>query len=351
MMDSVCFDITQEERKSGTLTPDKLARVRSSFETDGYAAVGGLISPETCELLLQSVLEDVALVRSRPEPTPHERHTAVGHLQLGARRYAPFVKSELVANSVIEGIVTELLGAGAWLGFYSGNVNCPGSGYQPLHFDRPFSWKSEEAAAAAGQSWPPPTTTVSCSLALSDITAASGATEIYPGTHRETAVTEWQRGERPEKHPQLVEQWGPPGVMTIPAGGVCFRDPRMWHRGVPNHSDVARPMLALTYHSRLAKHWRGLLVPNMTGEDLRRCEENPSLRVLDSGELGDGRLVFDESARSAFELAVNNHGVDRNVRFLKEPYSVNHFVDAHVIGGARVDKGGQQTPYPDNDIK
>ena len=35
---------------------------------------------------------------------------------------------------------------------------------------------------------------------------------------------------------------------------------------------------------------------------------------MDDGSLGDGRLVFDDSARTAFETAVNQHGVDRNVR-------------------------------------
>ncbi|MBV7335051.1 phytanoyl-CoA dioxygenase family protein [Chloroflexi bacterium TSY] len=125
--------------------------MHDSFETNGYAVVSGLISPETCELLLQSVLEDVALIRSRPDPTLHEQRTGIGHLQLGLRRYAPFVKSELVANPLIESVVAELLGAGAWLGFYSGNVNCPGSGSQPLHYDRPYAWKSEAEATAAGQ--------------------------------------------------------------------------------------------------------------------------------------------------------------------------------------------------------
>ena len=345
-MDSRYFDITEDEREFGALSPEKLKKIRHSFETTGYAVVSGLIPPETCALLLQSVLEDVAQVRSRPGLTRHEKRTGVGHLQLGLRRYAPFVKGELVANPLIESVVAALLGAGAWLGFYNGNVNCPGSGYQPLHLDRPFAWKSEAEATAAGQPWPPPTITVSCSVALFDITESGGATEIYPGTQHETAVTKWQPGERPENYPELLEKWGPPGAMTIPAGGVCFRDPRMWHRGVANPSETTRPMIGLTYHSGLAKHWKGLLVPNMTDDDLRRCEENPALRVMDDGELGDGRLVFAESSRSAFESTENKHGVHRNVRFAE---TVNHFVDAHGLGGARVATDGQITPYPDSE--
>ena len=346
-MDETRFDITKSEREAGALTPEKLAKIRKSFETIGYAVVGGLISPDTCKLLHQSVLEDVDLIRTRPDLTGHEQRTGVGHLQLGLRRYAPYVKSELVANPLIECIVAGLLGKGAWLGFYSGNVNTPGSGNQPLHFDRPFAWKTEAEATAAGQPWPPPTITVSCSVALADITEDGGATEIYPGTQHETAVTNWERGDRPEYHPDLVAQWGPPARMTIPAGGICFRDPRMWHRGVSNPMDVPRPMIALTYHSGLAKHWRGLLVPDMSDADKARCEADSTLRVMDDGELGDGRLAFAESTREAFEATPNLHGVSRNARFIAAPYTVNHFVDAHLLGGARVAKDGPISPYPE----
>lgn len=347
-MDSMHFDITPEERKANSLTLDKLKKIRHSFETNGYAVVSGIVSPENCELLLQSVLEDVATIRSRPGLTPHEQRTGEGQLQLGLRRYAPFVTPELVANPLIESIVATLLGAGAWLGFYNGNVNCPGSTAQPLHFDRPYAWKTEAEATAAGQPWPPPTTTVSCSVALFDITEAN-ATEIYVGSHRETAVAEWPRGDRPEYHPDMLEKWAPSSSMTIPAGGICFRDPRMWHRGVANSSDRIRPMIGLTYHSGIAKHWKGLLVSDMSAADRQRIEADPSLRMMDDGELGDGRLVFDESAKEAFDSAENLHGIYRNARFIQAPHTVNHFVDAHGPGGARIVNVGEITPYPEGD--
>lgn len=346
-MDAARFDVTHDEREAGGLTAEKLREIKHSFETIGFAVVGGLISAETCELLAQTIVEDVAAIRTRDERTQHEQRTGHGHLQLGLRRYAPFVRSELVANPLIESIIATLLGEGAWLGFYNGNVNTPGSGFQPLHLDRPFSWKSEEAAAAAGQPWPPPTTTISCSVGLIEITEENGATEIYPGTQRETAVLQWQPGERPENYPDLMEKWGPPSRMTIPHGGICFRDPRMWHRGVSNQSKTIRPMIGLTYHSPLAKHWKGLLVPELSEEDKRRRAENPGLRMMDDGSLGDARLAFDASARDAFESTENKHGVYRNVRFVEAPYTVNHFVDAHLLGGARVVKEGEITPYPE----
>ena len=277
------YELTAPERASGVIETGKLASIVADIEARGFAVVAGLVSPATTALLMDSMLEDVEWVRAMNTATRHEQATGRGHLQLGLRRYAPYVRDDLVANPLIENVVAAVLGEGAWLGFYNGNVNLPGSVHQPLHFDRPFSWRSEAAARRDGQRWPPPTTTLSCSVALSEITEANGATEIYPGTHQETAVTQWSLGERLSEHPALVERWGPPSRMPIPAGGICFRDPRMWHRGVPNSSDEVRPMIALTYHGARCLSWRGRLVKKLPDDDRRRCQADASLKLLDEG--------------------------------------------------------------------
>ena len=176
-------------------------------------------------------------------------------------------------------------------------------------------------------------------------TAASDSTEVLPGTHHETAVTKWPAGERPQNHPHLLEKWGPAVAMEIPMGGICLRDPRMWHRGVPNLSELVRPMMALTYHSGRAKHWRGLVRRDLTEEMRLQCETDASLRQMDDDSLGDGRLVFQSTARRAFEAPQGD--VERNVRFVEEPTVVNHFLDAHMLGGARVQQGGEPAPWLD----
>ena len=336
------FVATDDELASGALELETLDAIRASISEQGYAVVANLISDETCELLMGSVLEDAAIVRAQAKKTAHEDRTGKGHLQLGLRRYAPYVTADLVANPLIEHVVSAVLGKGAWLGFYNGNVNLPGSEHQPLHYDRPYSWASKAAAEADGQPWPPPTTTLSCSVGLTEITEENGATEIYPRSHLETAVADWPLGTRPGKYPELLEKWGPPGRMAIPRGGVCFRDPRMWHRGVPNPSDEVRPMIAITYHAGRCLSWRGRLLHDISQEQLERCTQDPSLKVLDDGTIDDGRLVFDADVRAVFDGAPNLHGVNRNVRFIEAPLKVNHFIDAHLIGGARVIEGEVQ---------
>lgn len=337
--------LAAEEILTKTLSRKTLAAIETRLHTEGFAVVADVISPETCELLATSVLEDTAVVRAQGGRTAHEKRTGYGHLQLGLRRYAPYVRADLIANPIIECVVAQILGEGAWLGFYNGNINCPGSGYQPVHFDRPFSWRTPDAASEDGLAWPPPTTTLSCSVALTDITLDNGPTEIYPGTHTETAVLDFAPGERVENYPELLDKWGPPQSMTIPKGGVCFRDPRMWHRGVPNTSEIPRPMIAVTYHAARCKHWRGLLIRDLPAEQLTALAENPALRVMDDDELGDGRLVFDGSAARDFAELPNPFGIHRHLRFVDSESRVDHFRDAHLPGGARVCPATKDEPH------
>lgn len=327
------YSVSADEAAAGHLSAQKLDQITREIRETGFAVVAGLVSEASRELLADSIIEDAKKIKADEALTMHEQRTGKGHLQLGLRRAAPYVRADLLANPLIESVVAAILGPDAWLGFYNGNVNLPGSVHQPLHFDRPFSWKTQEQALAAGESWPPRATTLSCSVALEDITIAKGATEIYPGTHTETEVASWPMGERPETHPELVARWGPPARMEIPAGGVCFRDPRMWHRGMPNGSEHIRPMIALTYHAAIGRHWRGIVLHDMSEADIARCKQDPTLRVMDDGSLGDGRLVFEESAREIFEDNPSMHGINRNVRFVT---AVDHTVDAHLLGGAKV---------------
>eukprot|EP01052_Picozoa_sp_SAG31_P001381 SAG31_NODE_47_length_30979_cov_41.708841_15_plen_210_part_00 len=70
-----------------------------------------------------------------------------------------------------------------------------------------------------------------------------------------------------------------PAQLDIPKGAVCLRDLRCWHAAAPNHTDLPRHMLYLSYNS------------------------DPSRDPFaNSSQLGDGAvpLQFSESSRAAF---------------------------------------------------
>jgi hypothetical protein len=171
-----------------------------------------------------------------------------GHLQLGLPRTGEWMEPELVRNSFVEQVAVVLLGRCA-LSFCSGNTNVPGSSTQPMHADADWPAKSEAEAAANGLQWPPTPTSLIVNYGVDDITAANGSTQIWPRSHTDVRAPGNTRGGT------LEDSWPnavanpvlPPIPNDIPFGAVSFRDPRLWHRGVPNTSQFPRHMIALVY--------------------------------------------------------------------------------------------------------
>ena len=96
----------------------------------------------------------------------------------------------------------------------------PGETAQDLHFDDPF------------YKLPRPRSPVSISSiwAIDEFTAANGATEVVPGSHRWGEV-------RPAADVELVP-------IEMPAGSVMVFSGTLWHRGGTNTTD--RPRLAIS---------------------------------------------------------------------------------------------------------
>ena len=101
------------------------------------------------------------------------------------------------------------------------NFNLPGSVTQHYHTDLPFT---REFLIA--------------NVTVVDTTVHNGATDVIPGTHRKFYPF-WRFAlDRPWRDRVRVESR---------AGDVVVRTSNLWHRGMPNHSDRARPMLAFTW--------------------------------------------------------------------------------------------------------
>jgi hypothetical protein len=89
----------------------------------------------------------------------------------------------------------------------------------------------------------------------------NGSTELWPGTHTDTAVS--VRGDI--KVPaEAVERWraaAPPFQPTVRRGGVLIRDIRLWHAGMPNRTDRPRPMIAMIHNAGWLKLGKPMRFP------------------------------------------------------------------------------------------
>jgi len=81
-----------------------------------------------------------------------------------------------------------------------------------------------------------------------NVDATNGSTEIWLGTHRDTTVAV-QDGDSKVPLDALERRRlvSAPIQPTIRLGSAIIRDMRLWHAGMPNHTNSPRPMLALIH--------------------------------------------------------------------------------------------------------
>ena len=125
---------------------------------------------------------------------------------------------------------------------YGCNTAFPGSGIQNVHRDCGHLFPELDQAL--------PPMLVVVNILLDDFTAANGATEIWPGSHRLIDA------DQAEINTLKISpsRWSdyPRVQVTAPAGSIVIRDMRTWHRGMANTTDTLRTMLSLVYYRQYA---------------------------------------------------------------------------------------------------
>ena len=164
---------------------------------------------------------------------------AFGKNQIGmhlAPLVPPFSDEQVVAHPLAVAVMEEALGAEFACSFYHSNTAYPGSETQPVHRDHGPLFGPVEMSV------PTPATHLVLNVPLCDFSEENGSTEVWPGTHLIVDRTPEDRGDLETRARAL------PSIRTnVRSGSLILRDLRVWHRGMPNRADYARPMLAIVY--------------------------------------------------------------------------------------------------------
>lgn len=176
-----------------------------------------------------------------------------------------FADPDLVGNPMVVDLLERLLGPELACSYFASDTPMPGSEYQPVHRD------GKDLFPGVPVTVPP--YMYELNVPLVDFREDNGPIEVWPRTHllSDFPLLEQPRDELRAGNGQLtvttvsgrpvsvlasafrdtdVQRFaaglaGQPVLM--PAGSFLVRDPRMWHRGTPNRSPAARPMLSLAY--------------------------------------------------------------------------------------------------------
>ena len=230
--------VSLAEVAAGSLTPEHLAEATRALKEDGFVVLADIVDLEHVAKVRDRMWADVDLLLKRPD-APFNWNT--GNVQQDPPPFAEYLFRDIVANDLVIQVTKSILGGGMTSAFYSGNTAMPSEHSQPVHADSGQLWPNLNVAT-------PPYALV-VNLPLVDVSAENASTEIWPGTHLDTSVV-MQDGDIKVSAERLAARAAevPPLQPVVRAGSVVIRDMRLWHRGMPNFTDVPRPMMAMIHY-------------------------------------------------------------------------------------------------------
>jgi hypothetical protein len=209
--------------------PAKSEPVRLAYDClvkDGYAILDHVFPEEQIRALNREFHEHYAKYQ---EDREFDETSKVGNrrflvpIDLAGGFGDPF----LYANPLIVALVRETLDPDAILEAYGAVVSLPGSAEQHTHRDGPLLFSNDISPLL-------PAHALTFGIPLLEMNELHGTTALFPGSHR------WK--ERDDK--------ASPQAPIVPVGSCIIWDFRIYHRGLPNNSDQARPLLYATYARR-----------------------------------------------------------------------------------------------------
>lgn len=228
------------ERAAGSLSAASTRAAVEALRTDGFVVLGDVVDPAHLDVLHERIVADVAALQSRPD-APYNWNP--GNLQQDPPPFPPYLFADVLLNPYVIAVTSAVLGPGLKNVMYGGNTALPGDQRQPVHAD-------------VGQLWPlavldeaHPAAQLVINIPTVDVSGDNGATELWPGTHRELGVG---IGDDITISPERLEArraTSPPFQPTLARGSVLIRDVRLWHAGMPNRTTEPRPMIAMIHTS------------------------------------------------------------------------------------------------------
>jgi phytanoyl-CoA dioxygenase PhyH len=198
--------------------PD-VAQLKATFARDGYLVFKNLVSPERLSVLHKQLAQAFDDAR-RSGKLFSGGGTISGHLNCFPGEASRFAYEALESNGIID-LIKMVFPKATRLPNVGCNFNLPHSVAQHYHADRNYLDYFLIA-----------------NVAVVDTTIANGAIDIIPGSHQKF-YKYWRFAmERVARGSTRIE---------MKQGDVLVRTSNVWHRGMPNTTDVPRPMLAFTW--------------------------------------------------------------------------------------------------------
>jgi ectoine hydroxylase-related dioxygenase (phytanoyl-CoA dioxygenase family) len=196
-----------------------LEAIKRTFDEDGFVIFRNVVSRERLSQLRDRLQQEFD--RAKGSGALFSGGGLIsGHLNCFPGEESRFVYETLEQQGIID-VVKALFPKATRLPNVGCNFNLPNSVAQHYHMDRNFLDHFMIA-----------------NVAVVDTDLTNGAIDLVPGTHKKFYKFWRFAVERPHRASKRV---------PMKQGDVMVRTSNVWHRGMPNHTAVARPMLAYTW--------------------------------------------------------------------------------------------------------
>jgi hypothetical protein len=258
------IDVTLAEVQSGVMAPEHLQQAKEAIRTDGFVVLKNVVDPEHLDILRERMFEDVQALISRKD-APFNWN--VGNVQQDPPPFPPYLFRDVLLNEMVIAVTRAMLGDSIKNTMYGGNTAMPSEHRQPVHADTGHLWPELEVAH--------PSVHLVVNIPTVDMSAENGSTEIWAGTHRDITITSGKDIKIPAEVLEKQRAEVPPIQPTVAKGSVLIRDMRLWHAGMPNHTQTPRPMIAMIH----CPSWLDTGLPLRFPKETKEFFEHPYLRT------------------------------------------------------------------------
>ncbi|GFZ43380.1 hypothetical protein JCM24511_01100 [Saitozyma sp. JCM 24511] len=180
---------------------------------------------------------------------------------------------DIFANQFAGPVLEGMLGPKPVLWYLNGNTALKSESRQDVHAD--LAWRHMHHTFG-----------LVVNIMLVEATKENGTTEVWLGTHRNTTIADHVSEDSGAIKLDLLEARRavrPPIQARIPKGSLIIRDLRLWHAGMPNHTDVPRCMVAMVH----SPAWLGNKIRLKLPENVRPIIESFKSPIRYSAEYVD----------------------------------------------------------------
>ena len=253
--------ISAAEKAAGQLSEQRLAFAADVMATHGVLKIEGAVADlAAVDALRERMLQDMAQFEAEGGVLSHNWQG------LRPPPCHPFLHEELVFNQFAVAIAQHLVGdsvdGGLALGIINSNTAyAVGAPNHPPISQEVHTDSNEPYDLSATSGFDGPMSSVYVNVVLSRMTADTGATECWLGTHNDPGLRHgkgfgdpfFEGGRRSTSWPTpaMITAWeakNGPSIHTVAEpGDVLLRDARVWHRGTANRGGEHRPMIRMSY--------------------------------------------------------------------------------------------------------